>query len=185
MSDLLARYAGWLAAHAPKTAAAARPPAPDADLAAAERELGAALPSPIRELYRWHDGGPNRSDQALWLTHDFGLLSLARARENRQMMREIAAEEFDPEDADWYWNPHWFPIGTSWTGDLVVVDCSVSRTRGRLSVFCNEGPRPSDPVWADLDALLAELVGALENGTPLSGCRPAVHDGWLAWEEQP
>ena len=168
MPDLLTRYAGWLAAQAPNTAAAARPPAADADIADAEQELGAALPASIRELYRWHDGGPNNSD-----------------REDRQMKAEVAEEEFGPEEADFYWDPHWFPIGTSWTGDLLVVDCSTSPARGRVSVAGNEGPVASNPVWVDLDALLRELVGALENRMPLSGYVPAARDGWLVWEELP
>jgi hypothetical protein len=183
MSELLPRYAAWLAVHAPNTAAAARPPAPDEDITDAERALGASLPASIRELYRWHDGGPDHPDRALWLTHEFGFLPLGTAREKQQTGREIAEEDFGPDEADIYWNPHWFPIGTSWTGDLLVVDCSASRARGRLSVAGNEGPVASDPVWADLDALLAELVGALEHSTPLFGYVPAARDGWLAWDE--
>jgi len=183
MSDLLTRYAGWLAAQAPNTAAAVRPPASDADIADAERELGAALPASIRELYRWHDGGPDNSDRALWLTHDFGFLPLETAREHRRTSREIAEEDFGPEEADFYWDRHWFPIGTSWTGDLLVVDCSTSPARGRVSVAGNEGPMASNPVWVDLNALVGELVGALENRTPLSGYVPAARDGWLVWEE--
>jgi cell wall assembly regulator SMI1 len=183
MSDVLARYANWLAVQAPNTAAAARPPATDADLAEAEREIGAVLPAPIRELYRWHDGGPGNPDRALWLTHDFGFLRLETARENRRTSREVVEDAFEPDEADFYWNPYWFPIGTSWTGDFLVVDCSTSPARGRVSVACHEGPMASDPVWADLDALLGELVGALENRTPLEGYVAAAHDGWLRWDE--
>jgi hypothetical protein len=185
MPDLLTRYDGWLAARAPNTVGAAHPPAPEAAIADAEQELGATLPTPIRELYRWHDGGPDDPERALWLTHEFGFLSLETARGKRQMRREVIAEEdLEPEEADFLWNPHWFPIGTSWTGDLLVVDCSSSRTRGRLSVAGNEGPIASNPVWADLDALLGELVGALENGTPLYGYAPALRGGWIFWDEQ-
>src|SRR4051794_3642124 len=34
-----------------------RPGAADADLDRAEQALGRALPAPVRELYRWTDGG--------------------------------------------------------------------------------------------------------------------------------
>jgi cell wall assembly regulator SMI1 len=185
VSNILARYASWLEAHAPGTAGAARPPASDAGIAAAEGELGAILPAPIRQLYRWHDGGPDNPAEALWLRHDFGFLPIEAAREIRQMRREIAEEEFDPEEADDFWSPHWFPIGTSWTGDHLVVDCSTSSAQGRLTIANNEGPSGLDPVWPNLDSLLDELVSALENGSPLSGHLPVTSNGWLLWEEQP
>ncbi len=181
MSSLLARYTAWLAAQAPETAAAARPPAPDADIAAAEQELEADFPASIRQLYQWHDGGPDHP--ALWLTDDFGFLPLDAARDARRMKREIAEEKFEPADVDWYWDRHWFPIGTSWTGDFLVVDCSTRRTRGQVSVAGNEGPVVSNPVWTDLDTLLGELVDALENRTPWSGYVPVTRDGCLSWEE--
>lgn len=182
MLDLLARYSQWLTTHAPNTAAAARQPVTARDIADAEAEFDATFPTAVQQLYGWHDGGSNRPGEALWLTPEFGFLPLSIATEERRTSREIAEETFGPDEADFYWSEHWFPIGTSWTGDLLVVDCSASPALGRVTIAGHEGPVPSDPTWTSVEVLLRHLVEALENRAPLDGHVPNISDGWLTWD---
>ncbi|GAB1690820.1 SMI1/KNR4 family protein [Krasilnikovia sp. M28-CT-15] len=187
MTDQLVRLERWLGTHAPETAAAAHPPATPSDIADAETTLGFPLPNAVHRLYLWHDGGASRSHDALWLTPEFGFMSLHTALTDWAMRGEIAEEEFGPdwrEEADFYWNERWFPIGTSWTGDLLVVDCSDSPTQGQVTIAGNEGPMGSDPTWPHLDVLLQQLADALESGTALHDHTPVIQDGRLAWLPQ-
>jgi cell wall assembly regulator SMI1 len=183
---VLDRLSNWLAANAPATVAAARPPATAQDMANAESTLGFTLPAVVHQIYHWHDGGANSSFDALWLTPGFGFSSLRIALNDWKRRCDGAAEEeSDPDwddDVDLNWNDRWFPIGTSWTGDLLVVDCSDTPTHGTVTIAGNEGPMASDPTWPNLEALLQELVEALENGTELDDHVPTIEDGRLAWQ---
>jgi cell wall assembly regulator SMI1 len=95
----------------------------DAGVAVAEGEIGAFPPSPVRQLYRRHDGGSDNPAETLWLRHDLGFLPIEAAR---QIRREIAEEEFGLEEADDFWSPPWFPIGTV---GQVITSWSIARPR--------------------------------------------------------
>lgn len=118
-----------------------RPPAAEADIAAAQAQVGLGFPPDVAESLRRHDGTSTRPSTFL-VPERWVLLSLARAVEEwrwrtEDLGRRQAAEidDFDDEDDEdwsdveegeednfWGWNPAWLPIALDDTGCALVVE---------------------------------------------------------------
>lgn len=117
------------------------PPATDAAIAAAEREIGFAFPEELRALYSFADGQQEPEDvrgatAALFGRHHFVTLrdALTQYRSWKSIYDEAGADfrstynwttarAGDPVHPD-YWRPGWFPFATDGGGNAYAVDLS-------------------------------------------------------------
>jgi cell wall assembly regulator SMI1 len=139
--NLLARLDTVLRASRPEYHAKnLRSPASLDALTAAEKEVGAALPVALRELYLWRDGeSTDRRDEGL--LGQWFFVSLERALELRRSELGDASETaamiardgpLEPNEEDELpprtrWNPRFFPFMTNGAAQLACVDLSQER----------------------------------------------------------
>lgn len=140
--------------HAPSVAANLSPPATEAAIAAAERELRLRLPEDLRAAYLVHDGQP---DDIATLLSGYRWMPLSAVVYNARSMRFLAGPEYNEEET--WWSLAWVPIASLGNGDYYCVDTA----DGRVIGFCHEeGDRPAiDPSFRDL---LNDLADRLEQG---------------------
>ena len=118
------------------------PPATEVQIAAAEAEIGFALPEDLRALYRVADGqreidGHARRTEAFLFGH-YAFEPLQRALVDYRAWKSVrddagadfaatydwtTARQGDPVYPD-YWRPGWFPFATDGSGNAYAVDLS-------------------------------------------------------------
>lgn len=133
---LAKKYPGYLASM----------PQPES-LAELEKELGAPVPSPLRELWAWRNGGEGFFSSAgevldIWL-------SVSGANENLKMQREIVPEF--PKTL--------LPFATDSAGNLTCIDVE----SGALFDWDHE-TREATPLKQSLLQVLAAIVSAVRSG---------------------
>lgn len=161
----------WLKEKAPTTFSALKPPVGEPVIAAAETELGCALPSDLAASYRVHNG-------YAYLT-DYEYLSLKTALAMWREQRDLPEHEPPTRAATKdkikrvWWHPRWFPVAMDSGGNFLCVDLDPepSGQAGQVLFWdTHEGPRVSAHEsfgsWlsAFRDALHAGRFGADENG---------------------
>lgn len=114
-------------------------PVSEAEIAAAEAEIGFAFPSELRELYLIANGQrlPDSAEIPL-LFGDYGFVRLEEALQEYRAWKSVydddrddfadiynwtTARAGDPVHPD-YWRPGWFPIAVDWGGNAYAVDLS-------------------------------------------------------------
>jgi hypothetical protein len=102
----------WVEANAPGLASRLRPPATDAEIAAAEDRLGVRFPSSVRESYAVHDGETCSWGGVL----GYGLLSLSDLVETTEFLRGIDGD-FDYD----FWGESLVPVLGVSNGDYLCV----------------------------------------------------------------
>lgn len=175
----------WLAANAPASFAALRPPASPADLDACERAAGVALPEDLRRLLLVNNGAAEINHPGVgFLSSHFmpgghRLLPAAEIAGASAMLDEIVAD-LDADMTGQWWHPRWVLFAVFGNGDGLVIDQRPGPRQGVIGDFYHEqgavfGTVPS------LGAFVAEMADALEHGAEMLRCRPAVVDGALQW----
>lgn len=117
------------------------PPATEAQVAAAEAEVGFAFPEDLRALYRFADGQKNPEEvrgTAAFLFGGYHFVTLSQAMIEYRGWKSVyddAGPDFrttynwttaragDPVHPD-YWRPGWFPFASDWGGNAYAVDLS-------------------------------------------------------------
>lgn len=192
------RIVVWLNAHAPQTATGIRPPASAEVLRAAEAAFPRQWPQDLRDWYRLHDGASSRRLFTGVLPGYAELLSLERivvaSRDYEEIFNDLTEQDEDAfedgSDADeasagetaYRFLRSWVPIAEDGTACTMFVDCRDGEHHGCVTLFEREDADAGEPIWASVDAMLADLADALEHGRPCAGWRPRVNDGVLEWE---
>ncbi|MFE2543489.1 SMI1/KNR4 family protein [Actinacidiphila glaucinigra] len=167
------RVEDWLREHAPADFAALRRPVSDRELADVTDSF--ALHHQLMALLSAHNGSEETSDTG-YLLPRHTLLSAAQMARHRPVS---AAPE-----ARW-----WVPLAITGTGEYLVVDHRPGPGYGAVLQVDHEVGVAGRKAWPSLLALVTELSGVLESGTPLKmpGC-PAyrsVGGQRLEWELVP
>ncbi|WP_039820206.1 SMI1/KNR4 family protein [Nocardiopsis halophila] len=181
------RIEAWLSAHAPATFEALAPPADPARLASTEREIGRALPEPLRESLLRHDG--TRDLELLppfWtLLSTTGVARGWRIRTRIEDRWEAPSEGGDDEGEGLWWHRQWVPFAADGAGDYLVIDTRPGDRFGRIGnadheVGCSFG---KEAMYRSLSALLETTATALEVGG-VEGVyeRLVTPEGELDWE---
>lgn len=169
------RVHSWLAIHAPKILASLNPGATDEELDAAEAELGLAIPSAMRDLYRIHDGiSLDENFGSLFYGIEFLDLSQVvstysdRAASSQTMKDEglslIKAADTGIQDQDMF-NLGWIPFACDGADVLLHVDTrpDTSGTVGQV-IFSDYDYDVVGLVAQGIDTLLNQFADDLENG---------------------
>ncbi|WP_019631198.1 SMI1/KNR4 family protein [Actinomadura atramentaria] len=184
------RIESWLRAHAPASGALLRPPAGEADIAAAEAAMGVELPATLAAWYRIHDGvdedrAPSGAARiAGILPSGKTMLPLDRVvgeyqMRTREWERAAGIVPFARTPGDvWY----------GWYVDARKGGASYGNL-GRWAVDEADEPYPWPSRGWPLPDWLVEIAAVLEQGRPMRrpdgtenvGDRPALYRGGLTW----
>lgn len=170
MSSLAAlweRIEAWYAAQ--DASELLNPGADEAEIAAAEKELGLSFPPDLRESLLRHDGSADGG----WPRGE--LLSLERIAQERSVWMELLQDgTFDPNsdhnaDSDalqaGWWHAGWIPLDTDGGGNSAVVDTAPGPDgqAGQIVDMDHEAG-PSGPDYVSLQEYLAAVADELETG---------------------
>ncbi|MFI0372647.1 SMI1/KNR4 family protein [Actinomadura sp. 1N219] len=184
------RIETWLRAHAPASAALLRPPAGDADLAAAEAAMGVALPPTLAAWYRIHDGVDE--ERTLDTAEVAGILPSNKTMlPLDKLVAEYRTHTQDWDDREAGILPFARTAGDTWYGwyaDAREGEPTYG-TLGSWAVDEADEPYPGRSDAWSLPDWLTEIAAVLEegrpmrlpNGTELPGDRPALHQNGLTW----
>lgn len=181
------RIVAWLRVHAPRTAAEIRPPATEADIAAAREVLD--VPADLVGWWRLADGCGGRESRSGLLPMSYAPFGIVDALDERRdwlrtydesrdghLRREPAGSTGDM----FAMLPEFLPIATDGGGWHLLVDLRDGEQRGCVREYDKyDGHLP--PVWRGVGEMLAEVATALETETPVRGHMPEVDDGRLGW----
>lgn len=184
-SESWQRIDSWLAVHTPTGPASLNPPATPAELQAAERVLGAALPGDLTESLRCHNG------VAAWSTllPEQSPLPVSGIVERWRTSMDVAAENDGLTSRQWddepWWHPLWVPWAESADGGVQVVDQRPGPGTGRVGWAGHGGGGDFADSWAGLAELLHAVARALHEGGGVRGLHPYLTvQGELWWDEE-
>ncbi|WP_149823059.1 SMI1/KNR4 family protein [Streptomyces tailanensis] len=190
-----ARIDTWLARHAPLSHARLRPPASEADIAAAERTLQVTFPPDLVASLRCHDG-VELEEGTPQLAYYGPLSKVADIVKSTQFQRDVgegladAEDEGDEENPEAelgvFWRREWLLItlGIGWqSSDGLFVSCRRGPNFGRVGRYFDEDV-PSFTPWSSLRHALADFADALEGGHKFNFRVPLAVDGVLLWEDE-
>ena len=155
----------------------------DDEIDATIAPLGLQLPREAREWWRWHDGVPAASIQFTWQRHigpRIQYLPLAEAVEHYKSRRAKAVDDPVNDDPTYWWDPTWFPVVNTDSGEHVAVECEVVEVASspvRLVDWWREDFM--EPVAPSLGAVVAEWLDAFD-----SGRWRWIADGEGRWERE-
>jgi cell wall assembly regulator SMI1 len=166
------RIEGWLAAHAPATAATLAKPAPDAEISQTQQAIGVPLPADLVASLRRHDGTTGPRQDAFTLPPYYGLLSAPGIATEARTMCDVLASVGDNATVGSWWHGQFVPVADL-DGDSLFLD---QRTgSGRLGEHVNEGSVSFDRVPPSLTEFLEQTADVLEGKRPaLLSSRPTV-----------
>ncbi|WP_432548119.1 SMI1/KNR4 family protein [Kineococcus sp. SYSU DK004] len=191
----------WLQTHAPATLQGLRPPAPEADLAAAQQVTGWAWPGQLLALYRLHDGWQQPASSQLlpglgallpvqqllqqWRTWQEVSADLVRedVAMGGQLGQELAEAEQAPAGtvAEGFISAY-LPIADDGGSTTLVLDARPGSWHGCVWDYDkHEGDRRG-VLWPSLAVLLEQVGDSLRTGSPVCSWRPGVVDGHLTWQ---
>lgn len=178
------RVTAWLAAHAPESFAALRPPASEAELDACERDAQIVLPPGLRRLLLINNGAAEVGSAAQISAADFmpeghRLMSAAEIAASCQRLTKVVASE--PSMIGYWWDPQWVLFATYGNGDGLVIDQRPGSDQGTIGEFFQEDSATFN-VAPSIGVLITEMADALENGTDMLSHGPNVADGVLEWQ---
>ena len=191
------RIMTWLQTHAPATAQALRPPAPAAELAAAQERTGVSWPSELQEWFGLHDGWERDAWPSI-LPGWSSPMSLQRCLDDWRMQQEIwadlaggdedvAAQLVDAagEDAGemaGVFLPSFVPLDEDQSGDVLFVDCRPGPRQGCVTEWMKENFDSAGVGWWSIGQMFSDVADHLENQTACRFWRPQVVDGVLRWD---
>jgi cell wall assembly regulator SMI1 len=182
----------WLESHCPAEATRLRLAASEAELRAAEDEVGALLPADLGGWWRTADGVTDGS----WLMPPgFAPYSVGAALSSRRAWIEASADDGlvvrhadEPAGTPCYgvWLPRWLPVAGNGGGDDIFVDLRPGPAYGCVGEFRHDSWEYRGPQWPGVTAMLAETADVLTTGRSVRGFRPRVaEDGRFDWELVP
>lgn len=146
ISALWHQYETWLSAHFPEGLRGLAAGASEQELVNLQAALGTQLPSAFLEWARVHNG---QADDAVGLLDGNLQLSTDSIQEQWAAMHALLEQghfqqrgESDPPGAigPVWWSPHWIPIASDGSGNLVCIDMAPgpSGTQGQVIDFDHE-----------------------------------------------
>ncbi|OKJ60700.1 SMI1/KNR4 family protein [Streptomyces sp. CB02261] len=178
--DAWTRIDAWLREHAPRTFATLRPPAGDAEIAAAQEELGVTFPPDLVASLQRHNGALEGPEAFRFSTGD-RLLGVSGILGDTGFLRGI--DQGIDGETEGYWLHDYVKFGSyDVTSDGLLMDCRTGRDSfGVVGRFFDEtGTR-----FGQADSLgeyLTELAGTLERGQDAG---VVTFNGRLFWEGRP
>ncbi|MFC9895977.1 SMI1/KNR4 family protein [Nocardia sp. NPDC127579] len=176
------RIDAWMAKHAPDSFRLLNPPVSAKDLAAAEKALGIAFPSSLRESLGCHDG----LDRWANVMPERPPLSAEKIVEHWEMCMEIN-EDLDEDDEDGeepWWHALWIPFAES-DGDAQVLDMRPGPKQGRLGRAYHDAGGDFTDAWPDLASYLHTTAEALYSGGAVGRWHAYLTvDGELWWSTE-
>jgi cell wall assembly regulator SMI1 len=174
------RFELMLKTHAPALLASLRPPATEAQIAAAESKLGVQFPAEIRRAY---------SSEGMFFAPFNWWACLDDVLHNWQMTkgvsddarRELDESLFPVADSSWdelkiapvWWNERWIPIGLSGTSTSVYFDLDPAAKGTFGQLIRDDGMQDAEWVCDGFDHYLELLIQRVESG------RIAYRDRWV------
>lgn len=170
------RIDGWLARHAPRSAATLRPPASDDAISRLQARLGHALSPDLVAALRIHDGADATGTAAFTLPPFNVPSDTVEIRRYARMMCGIVENGGTTYPGDW--KPEFTPFAEASDGGVLYAD-----EHGHVGEYvAGEGAR-TNGYPASYAAFLETTATLLETGRPdSSGFRAHVHDGALDWK---
>ncbi|MFO0693716.1 MAG: SMI1/KNR4 family protein [Polyangiales bacterium] len=159
----------WLEENAPEALETFREPATFAEIAAAEAELGLALPTEYKEFLALHDGQEDMGPMVAFCS----LLPVGRLAEERRELGALlaqGAENFDGKAVDpgiekVAWNPSWLPIGR-FQRDALILDLAPAEGGAEGQIFLAYVDDDARPLVAtSFGELLGRYFRELQDGT--------------------
>jgi cell wall assembly regulator SMI1 len=187
LAPLWTELTSWLAAHAPLTLAALRPPGDPARLHAAEAELGFRLGSQLTQWWHLHDGVTSESGTVVpgyYLLGVDGMLDERRTGIEAGPHGQPRPESNKACDPAWSFLPEFVPVGYDGAGNSLVVDRRPGARRGYLKDYDHEDGAHQPPLYESLADLLTQVLHSLHTGDPLKQRVPTIQAGTLNWEWQ-
>lgn len=169
VSDAWRRVAGWLAGHAPQSAAALRPGASGAEIAVVEEALGVPVPASLKALWGLCAGVDQR-DGAVFLLGNWALMGPGSAVEVHRSWMEVAEEGL--------WRPFWIPFA-SWDVYDHTSGLYLDARTGEVCSWGEFGERC--PQYASLTVYLEDMADALEAPSLAGYPEPGLISGSLLW----
>lgn len=180
-----------LKTHAPALLASLRPPATEAQIAAAESKLGVQFPAEIRRAYSRHDGSDHREGTSEgmffapfnWWSRLDDVVSYWQMKVELRddALRELDESLFPVADPSWdelkiapvWWNEKWIPIGLSGTSTSVYFDLDPAAKGTFGQLIRDDGMQDAEWVCDGFDHYLELLIQRVESG------RLAYRDRWV------
>ena len=187
MTSSWERIVAWLRLHAPLTAAEIRPPAADADIAAAQAAVD--VPAELAGWWRLADGCGGRESGSGLLPGGYAPFSVAEALDERRAWLRTYDESRDGHlrrepagsTGDMFaMLPEFLPLATDGGGWHLLVDLRAGEDRGCVREYDKyDGHQPL--IWRGVGEMLADVATALETGAPVRGHVPEVAGARLGW----
>jgi cell wall assembly regulator SMI1 len=172
------RIETWLAAHAPTSRRALRPPATAARIDQAQRRMSVAFPPDLVASLLRHDGSAARGPS---LPPFYTPMPVDEIVSDWAVSCQVLGET--EYGFDRWWDKGFVPFATAGDGGCLVVDQSPGG-HGRVGEFYPEEGTSFDRWPGSLTELLEKTARSLETGRPYDGrYRPLVDaEGALDWE---
>lgn len=184
------RIMRWCEQHAPVTPTRLLPAASTETIRAAEHATGRQWPEQLHEWFSLHDGSYSEMPIAVVLPSNEPISTAHAVTHHDELTRlwqdwteelggteALTAEPAGTEVENYL--PAFIPIGSSGTGDLLVVDTRAGDRYGCVLEWFNSGF--AGLRWASIEAMLDCTATALEQGTDCSNWVPLVENGLLRW----
>ncbi|GAA3992058.1 hypothetical protein GCM10022247_08930 [Allokutzneria multivorans] len=171
-----------LTVRAPATAKELLPPATDADVRAAERAMGRALPQELHEWWASCGGGLHPVLPHGYIPYrPIGSVSAWREWTRRHTSGPRPDDSAGSPGAGWH--PAFVPIGTDGGNYDLAVDLRPGPLHGCLFAFSHQWGVAHPPEWQGLTALLSGIADALETDAAVGRYRPVTtRGGMLIWK---
>ncbi|MFF3460398.1 SMI1/KNR4 family protein [Streptomyces sp. NPDC002730] len=169
------RIETWLHAHAPASYASLKAGASEGEIAALEEALGVRIPADLKALWSLHSGVHNVHG-ARFLMENWALMDLDSVVSFYQ--QQMRSQQRDGDDEFTFWTVSWIPV-CSFGADDRTYGLYLDAETGQLCYWDRYGERR--PEYASLTTYLEEMADALEAPSLVTGARPGLADGGLAW----
>ncbi|MGC3861231.1 SMI1/KNR4 family protein [Micromonospora chersina] len=176
----IGRIDTWLQQHAPRARATLRPPASEADLSAAQEEIGQPLPPDLRAWWSYADGSHSglEVDGGWLIPPGFVPYPIAEALQSRRLWMEVARKVAPLDKWDDFvnlennrpagtvcetWLPAWLPVATNHGGGNLFVDLRGGPQKGCVMEFYRDTGALAQLPWADVADMLDDIADRLED----------------------
>ncbi|WP_328472423.1 SMI1/KNR4 family protein [Actinoplanes sp. NBC_00393] len=174
------RIERWMRQNTPPSAALLGPPGAPEAIAAAEAQLGFALPDELVASLRRHDGLTRWGN----VLPEAAPLSVRGIVEQYEIRMDIAPDidgftVHHPNTEPW-WDERWVPFGD---GDslLQIIDLRPGPGHGRLGLAPTSDSADFANGWTSLGTYLTAVADALETGGPVGEWHPYLIAGDTLW----
>jgi cell wall assembly regulator SMI1 len=180
------RIVAWLTQHAPVTGAVLRRPTGQTALRTLSQKTGLTPPEDLRDWWAVY-GGTEHLAFAEVLPPFYTPLGPVAALQSWELKRrfwptgtgQLDSSAGSPTTG---FHPLWLPFAFDGCGDALAVDLRPGVLHGCVVEWDRERGEMDKPEWTSIDEMLDQVATALENGSPVGHCVPAVTaEGRLDW----